>query len=448
MNYNETQLVLAKSLFDNGRFYDSLKVLEPMIAESYLPAYPVYLWAIWGDGNYYQQFINVLEKGITAGSLDCEYIKLWKEFSNRPAVDEYWDKITRLTMLNQPDALLALSLHTFLEGDKDSAVRMLCQLSERPRAFEENLSYIYQHATAPQRVELTKRFGTIKLTDNVAFEGYTSIGRPYQYGNDDSRYYEIFPWRYLENAELTNEEFNATIFTKKRMLERKRLEKNPSEVLSYSDIKDALMKRMPADVRIMEGLTKNSWMFDETEKEQKAECHSIYIMKKLDDERWMTLRIGDHTSNIGDYYKYRRMYVPSSRPYANMCIMLHGDREQLSGMKYSFRFNSTTADPCVTVRDEDFQVYRPFMYTLVHYVPGLITDVDALCNAINEWIDGLGLIPFQNPYLDESDDNPTARVTGGLVKIETWDIKYARRKREAEKKLQEISEIEKDIEDV
>ena len=51
-------------------------------------------------------------------------------------------------------------------------------------------------------------------------------------------------------------------------------------------------------------------------------------------------------------------------------------------------------------------------------------------------------MPFYNPYTDGSDAqgddydvaNPTARIIAGLAKIETWDIKYARRRREAMKK--------------
>lgn len=435
MNYNETQLILAQSLLNNGRFHDSLKVLDALIKVDYLPAYSVYLWTIWGDGNYYNQFTDILERGIASGSHDCEYIKLWKDFSNRPAVNEYWDEIKRLASVNQPEAILALALHKFLSNEKDEAIEMLSVLAKydvrRPRAFSENLSYMMRHASAEQHVRLTELFGTILLTDNVEFEDYHDFTGPFT-SNASSKYFEIFPYNYLKNETLTNEEFNGTVFSKKRMLERKYISKG--NALSYTDIKNEIIQHLPEDVRIMEGLTKNSWMFDENEREQKAAAHSIYIMKKLDDAHWMTLRIGDHTSNIGDYYKYRRLYVPSTRPYANMCIMLHGDREQLSGMKYSFRFNQKTSDPCVTVRDEDFQVYRPFMYTLVHYIPGLIDNVGVLCDAINEWLDGNGLVPFKNPYSEDSDRNPVARITGGLVKIETWDIKYARRKRESENK--------------
>ena len=443
--YNSSQLTLAESLLDNGRLQDALTVLEPVIDDGYLPAYRTYLWAIWGDGNYYRRFTEVLEDGIARGSDDCLYIRLWKDFANRPAVDEYWTYIDALALKGQPESVLALALRQFLTGDRDSAVETLGRLRDgrRPLAFEENLSYMMRNCTARQRARLTELFGTVRLTDNVRFLDYTHHFKEYlTYSNDVSNYvdWEMSATGMLVNAHLSNEEFNATVFSQKRLLERRRI--GNGEALSFVDIKDALVKSLPPDVRVMEGLTKDSWKYDDAEKRQKAECHSVYVMKRLDDGRWMTLRIGDHTSNLGDYYKYRRMYVPSSRPFANMCIMLHGDHEQLGGMKYSFRFNAATADPCVTVRDEDFQVYRPFMYTLVHYIPGLIIDVDALCREVNGWLDGCGLVPFYNPYADGSDAqgddydvaNPTARISAGLAKIETWDIKYARRRREAMKK--------------
>ena len=428
MEYNDTQLILAQSLLNNGRFRDALIILETLVDEHYLPAYPIYLWAIWGDGNYYQRFIDAIEDGIHRGSLDCQYIKLWKDFANRPAVDEYWTEIDRLAMLEQKNALLAAGLNEYLYGDKVSSVRMICQ-AHPCRSSVEVLSYIYKFGRPEHKRIITELIGTFKLADEPAipFESY-----PYPYKNE-------CPVQNYLNAELTNEEFNATVFTQLRMMERKRIEKNGA--LSYSDIKDVIVTNLPDGICMMEGLTKNSWSLDDYEQSEAENRHSVYLMKRLDDGKWMTLRIGDHTSNIGDYYKYRRMYVPSSRPYANLCIMFHGDREQNAQLSYALRFRRKTADPCVTVRDEDFQVYRPFYYTLMHYVPGLITDIQPLIEAIRDWFNGDGNEPFQDPYYtlyDEvagiSNDGPSARLNGGLVTIETWDIKYNRRKKEAEEK--------------
>ena len=233
----------------------------------------------------------------------------------------------------------------------------------------------------------------------------------------------------LVNAELTNDEFNAEVFSKKRHLERRNISKGIGA--SYGAVREALMTVdwKSLGIRLMDGLTKNSWMLDDSEKESEISRHSMYLMKKLSDEKFMTLRIGDHTSNLGDYYKYRRMYVPSTRDYANMSIIFHGDREQNAQLKYSFRFRQETADPCVTVRDEDFLVYKPFPYTFVHYIPGLILDIRPLIDSIIEWFDNNGEKAFINPYrCDET--SACARIQRGWATIETWDIKYERRRQE------------------
>jgi hypothetical protein len=235
------------------------------------------------------------------------------------------------------------------------------------------------------------------------------------------------------NNELNNEAFNAKIFSPLRMKERRLLEKG-EPVLSYQDIVLEIVKEVKARVLgvwVMEGLTKNAWSLSEDEEEDARNRHSIYMMKRVEGGKWMTLRIGDHTSNLGDYYKYRRMFVPSDRDYANLSIMLHGDREQNAELKYSFRFRAETADPCVTVRDEDFQSYRPFMYTLVHYVPGLIDNISMISDAIVKWFSMNGMEPYRDPWRHD-ENGPTARITAGPATIETWNIKYERRKREQE----------------
>lgn len=437
MTETENRLTIALQKWDAGQWDESICDLRTLVRQyQYMPAYPEYLWRIWGDGRYYDEFIETLERGIALGSADCEYIKLWKEFSNRPSDDEYWQRIESLSMRSQPDAMLAVALDLFLKGMKTNGIDLLCNIysvtehPERVRALKEVRSFMYSNCDNKGRVEITKRLGATEIVENVRYESYPPF---------NNEYVEWFPYRYLYNEKLSNEEFNGTVFSKKRMLERKRMAKQ--ETMTYEQIKDAIIRAMPDDVRVMDGLTKNSWMFSEVEQQQRAEQHSAYLMKRLPSGKYMTLRIANHTMNTGDYYKYRRMYVPSSLPYANMCIMFHGDREQNAEMKYSFRFEAQTADPCVTVRDADYQVYRPFMYTIVHYIPGLITDLQPLIDEILAWFDGFGEDPFCNPYEEQtdefpfwkiSDDNPTARITGGLATIETWDLKYERRRRQKE----------------
>jgi hypothetical protein len=214
------------------------------------------------------------------------------------------------------------------------------------------------------------------------------------------------------------------------MLERRRIEKGLLAP-SYAEIVAQLMPLLPKELKVLTGMTKNAWSLNEDEKHDAQ--HSFYVMKLVGDG-FMTLRIGNHTSNLGDYYKYRWMYVPSSHDFSNLCIMLHGDREQNDRQKYSFRFCARTADPCVTVRDEDFWRYRPFMYTIMHYIPGLIPDVRPLSDAIIEWFSNNGKQPFIDPYRN-IENGPSARMTAGVATIETWDIKYERRRREQTEKV-------------
>ena len=417
----------ALSLWDSGEISKSLLILRDLVEKDYLPAFPEYLWRIWGHGNYYDEFTATLERGISLSSHDCEYIRIWKEYSNRPGDTGYWSEIERLASLKQKNAMLALGLNEFLHGNRERGIRLVCD-ARGARSWNENISYIMRKSSPAQRILITSLAGPIRLMQNVEFENYP---------------YGSLPIVHYKNAyEMTNEEFNSTIFTELRNLEKKRIQKMGDDAFSYRKFREMFKQSgviSSGGAIFIEGLSKNAWSIEDENKESEAERHSMYITKKTTDGKWMTLRIGDHTSNLGDYFKYRRMYVPSSRPYANLCIMLHGDREQTAGMKYSFRFRAATADPCVTVRDEDFQVYRPFDYEIVHYVPGLIERPERLINAIKQWLDGDGLLEFRDPFRDD-DVCPTARVIAGPATIETWDIKYARRRREAEAKNIEAAE--------
>ena len=417
----------ALKLWDSGEISKSLSILRDLVEKDYLPAFHEYLWRIWGHGNYYDEFTATLERGISLGSHDCEYIRIWKEYSNRPGDAGYWTEIKRLASLKQKNAMLALGLNEFLHGNRERGIRLVCD-ARGARSWEENISYMMRKSTPAQRVFITSLAGPVRLMQNVEFESYPTGSLPIVH--------------YKNAYEMTNEEFNSTIFTELRNLEKKRIQKMGDDAFSYRKFREMFKQSGVTSLGgaiFIEGLSKNAWSIEDENKESEAERHSMYITKKTTDGKWMTLRIGDHTSNLGDYFKYRRMYVPSSRPYANLCIMLHGDREQTAGMKYSFRFRAATADPCVTVRDEDFQVYRPFDYEIVHYVPGLIEHPERLISAIKQWLDGDGLLEFRDPFLDD-DVCPTARIIAGPATIETWDIKYARRRREAEAKNIEAAE--------
>ena len=324
------------------------------------------LWQLWGEASLYDLCMSEMNEGIARGDIDCMYFDVWRRFSNRPADEEYWREVYALAEKGQQEAMHAVECHEHPE-----------LLKIKPWPIDDRL-----------------------------------------------------PDCELLNNTISNEDFNAKVFSPLRMLERRRIEKGlPAP--SYAEIVAQLMPLLPKELKVLTGMTKNAWSLNEDEKHDAQ--HSFYVMKLVGDG-FMTLRIGNHTSNLGDYYKYRRMYVPSSHDFSNLCIMLHGDREQNDRQKYSFRFCARTADPCVTVRDEDFWRYRPFMYTIMHYIPGLIPDVQPLADAIIEWFSNNGEQPFIDPYRN-IENGPSARMTAGVATIETWDIKYERRRREQAEKV-------------
>lgn len=324
------------------------------------------LWQLWGEASLYDLCMSEMNEGIARGDIDCMYFDVWRRFSNRPADEEYWREIYALAEKGQKEAQHAVECHEHPE-----------LLKIKPWLVDDRL-----------------------------------------------------PDCELLNNTISNEDFNANVFSPLRMLERRRIEKRLLAP-SYAEIVAQLMPLLPKELKVLTGMTKNAWSLNEDEKHDAQ--HSFYVMKLVSDG-FMTLRIGNHTSNLGDYYKYRRMYVPSSHDFSNLCIMLHGDREQNDRQKYSFRFCARTADPCVTVRDEDFWRYRPFMYTIMHYIPGLIPDVQPLADAIIEWFSNNGEQPFIDPYRN-IENGPSARMTAGVATIETWDIKYERRRREQAEKV-------------
>ena len=420
---NKETLLLALDCWNKQAWDVSIRLLKSLVDASYLPAFPEYLWRIWSDGYYIQEFNEILEKGIRLGSKDCEYIKVWKEFANRPATQEYWDVIINLAENHrQKNALLALGLHKYLcYSNREEGIAMMCE-SYGCRASLENLSMVYHYGYQSER-ELLKKLLTEEQLKKVINTLSVPI-EPHHY-----KFRTPFRAAFMVNSKLTNDYFNGTVFTALRHEERKRIAKGIAP--TFSDIKETILSNLPGDVKVIEGLSKNSWSFTSQEQYDKEfERHSLYLTKQLEDGKWMTLRIGDHTPNTGDYYKYRRMYEPSAQDNANLCIMLHGDREQEAGLSYSFRFRPETSDPCITVRDEDFQCYQPFYYTIAHFIPGLIDDNGKkLSDEINKWFDASCKKQFYPVYTEkESSFMACARIQAGWTNVETWDMKYARRR--------------------
>lgn len=423
----DERLKCAINLWDEGFVNDSILELHRLVYdEDYLLAYPEYLRRIWGDGQHYDEFNQLLEHGIDEGSLACEYLKVWKEFSNRPGDDEYWNRIGTLARKGQKNSQLALGMRYLQVQQYEMALKCMNDAYPCMSSFE-NLTRMYPYYKS-------KEFFFKKVIPNCRRWVHRLESQQLLIQTDSSDV-QLKPWPVntdkLFDNEISNEEFNAHVFSRLRMLERKKILKGTA-VMSYSQIVDELIHKLRSfpDLYIMTGLTKNSWSLSDNEKDSAKERSSIYVMKHTE-KGWMTMRIGDHTPNMQDYYKYRRMFIPSTERYANMCLMFHGDREQDEQLSYSFRFRPETADPCVTVRDEDFVIYKPFMYMLVHYIPGLIESIDPIVENIRKWFDGDGrkvyVDPWSNHQSTENEVRPLARITSGCVTIETWKMKYDRR---------------------
>jgi hypothetical protein len=61
------------------------------------------------------------------------YIDLWRRFSNRPAVEEYWTEIARLALQGQKNSLLALGLRVCLDRRPEGIYKIIesypCRMS-------------------------------------------------------------------------------------------------------------------------------------------------------------------------------------------------------------------------------------------------------------------------------------------------------------------------------
>ena len=91
---------------------------------------------------------------------------------------------------------------------------------------------------------------------------------------------EVKPWPVddrlpdceLLNNTISNEDFNANVFSPLRMLERRRIEKGlPAP--SYAEIVAQLMPLLPKELKVLTGMTKNAWSLNEDEKH---DAHSFY----------------------------------------------------------------------------------------------------------------------------------------------------------------------------
>ena len=319
----DERLKCAIDLWDEGFVNDSILELHRLVYdEDYLLAYPEYLRRIWGDGQHYNEFNELLEHGIEEGSLACDYLKVWKEFSNRPGDDEYWNRIGTLARKGQKNSQLALGMRYLQVQQYEMALKCMNDAYPCMSSFE-NLTRMYPYYKS-------KESFFKKVIPNCRRWVHRMENQQLLIQTDSSDV-RLKPWLVntdkLFDNEISNEEFNAHIFSRLRMLERKKILKGTA-VMSYSQIVDELIHKLRSfpDLYIMTGLTKNSWSLSDSEKDSAKERSSIYVMKHTE-RGWMTMRIGDHTPNMQDYYKYRRMFIPSTERYANMCLMFHGDRE-------------------------------------------------------------------------------------------------------------------------
>lgn len=126
--------------------------------------------------------------------------------------------------------------------------------------------------------------------------------------------------------------------------------------------------------------------------------YSNYYRKQLSDGKWMCLRISDHSPDIyKTYLQFTRQLIPSSNPFANICLMFYGNKEQHSGRKMSFKI--TDKLPRLIVTEEELEMFRDFDYTIYHFIPGMIeeNEIQKMVESINTWFSGDGNVEYINP---------------------------------------------------
>ncbi len=160
--------------------------------------------------------------------------------------------------------------------------------------------------------------------------------------------------------------------------------------LDFQRINRGIKDAISSNYRYAEGNANNT-------NNKAADEYSNYYRKQLSDEKWMCLRISDHSPDIyKTYLQFTRQLIPSSNPFANICLMFYGNKEQHSGRKMSFKI--TDKLPRLIVKEEELRLFHDFNYTIYHFIPGMIEEdeIQKMVESINTWFSGDGNVEYRN----------------------------------------------------
>ena len=156
--------------------------------------------------------------------------------------------------------------------------------------------------------------------------------------------------------------------------------------------------------------------------------NSMYYRMQLSDDKWMCMRVADHDVDIyKTYYQYTRDLIPSTNEYANICMLFYSVlNANANTKKYTFKENDRV--PYIEMKQSDFEKFKPFIYTVYHYINELIQkeDLKLLAISLKTWFDNKGTVEFENPLPDRTYQitkkkadilNPLSQVMYGTVKI-------------------------------
>jgi hypothetical protein len=158
------------------------------------------------------------------------------------------------------------------------------------------------------------------------------------------------------------------------------------KVLSYKDILDKLGNIQNVGELIKGDPIKPEFM------------PSYYYKKLLDDDKYSTLRIGNHAPTMRMYYIHSNGKVPTSKIHGNLSIMFYGINEVENKQKYILR--NEKSKNMLKVYEKDFMLFKPFRLHHVHYRTGYMTveRFDMLKHALEQWGSGNGEVAFVNPF--------------------------------------------------
>ena len=127
---------------------------------------------------------------------------------------------------------------------------------------------------------------------------------------------------------------------------------------------------------------------------------STYFRKDDEQGRYICARIADHLPFFQMYYRFGPKIPPSIKPYGNICIIFNGVQE-MSCTSAIDLIPSDILQDTIIVKEEDYDLYKPFDFQIHHYRPGQLfeKDKELIKNEIIRWSLNNGNKPFENPIM-------------------------------------------------